>query len=71
MGIFMKNDVRERIKKALAKDHACYVLITCKKAQADGRMDVELDYEGDEALAAYLIQGAQNYLEEEPLLGVN
>lgn len=71
----MKSCARERIKKALAKDHACYVLITCNQPSEDGCMQVEFNYEGDVALAAYLIQGAQTFIDEqetekELLLGV-
>lgn len=70
----MNSEARERIKKALAKDHACYVLITCNKPSDDGCMQVDFCYEGDATLAAYLIQGAQSYIEEQeeeqPLLGI-
>lgn len=46
------------------EQNACYVLITCKPPKEDGRMDVELIYEGDAALAAYLIESAQGFIEE-------
>ncbi len=69
----MKETVCERLKKELAKKHACYVLITCNKPSDDGDMQVEFSFEGDAALASYLIQGAQSYLEEKleehPLYG--
>lgn len=61
----MKKGVSERLKKELAKEHACFVLITCGKPSEEGNMQVELSYEGDVALAAYLVQGAQSYLDEQ------
>ncbi len=44
--------------------HACYILITCAHPNAEGKMNVEMTYEGDAALASYLLENAQNYLEE-------
>lgn len=60
----MKPDVHRQFKQTLAKKHACYVLITCGEPNGEGHMDVEMTYEGDPALAAYLIHGAQSYIEE-------
>jgi len=53
----------ERIKKAIRKNTACYVLITCTEPTKDGKMEVEMSYEGDEALAAYLVESAQSVFE--------
>ncbi len=50
----------QSIKKALSKNNACYVLITCGEPSEDGNMQVEMSYDGDETLAAYLIESAQN-----------
>ncbi len=55
-----KNDYFEKIKKHLKKNHECYVLITCSPPSKDGKMQVELNYSGDENLAAYLIDGAKS-----------
>ena len=49
---------RKLIRQALKKQ-ACYVLITCDEPSEDGQMSVEMMYEGDAALASYLVQGAQ------------
>ncbi len=57
----------EQIKQALAKKHACYVLITCGAPSEDGKMNVEMTYEGDDAVAAYLVQGAQIYMDQKEL----
>ncbi|MDP1836290.1 MAG: hypothetical protein Q8K75_10255 [Chlamydiales bacterium] len=59
----MKGDVHEKMRKTLAKQHACYILITCKEASAGGEMQVQMSYEGDTALASYLLHGAQDYLD--------
>ena len=61
----MKNDVHTRIKKLLDDGYKGYVLITCKSPSDDGKMQVEMSYDGDPVLAAYLMEGAQSYLEEE------
>ncbi len=53
----------EEIKKNLKKNNACYVLITCSWPSKDGKMQVELNYSGDENLASYLVDGAQNVFE--------
>lgn len=60
----MTYNIDRDIKEKLAKNHACYVLITCDSPKKDGKMNVEMSYEGDPVLAAYLLQGAQTYLEE-------
>lgn len=60
----MKRDEQERIKKTLAKNHACYVLITCDDPSDDGEIEVEMSYEGDAALASYLLQGAKDIMDE-------
>lgn len=60
-----RKEKKELIFKALAQqESACYVLITCGKPTEDGRMDVEFTYEGDAGLASYLLESAQNYLDE-------
>jgi hypothetical protein len=61
----MKEDNQKRVKKNLNKNHACYLLITCDKPSEDGNMQVEMTYEGDVALASYLLQGAQSIIDEQ------
>jgi hypothetical protein len=61
----MKNDKRKRIQDKLAKNPSCYVLITCNQPSLDGSMEVEMTYEGDVALASYLLQGAQAFIDEQ------
>ena len=55
--------MRKVVKKALAKNNVCYVLITCGEPSEDGKMQVEMTYEGDECLAAYLIESAQGIID--------
>jgi hypothetical protein len=52
------------MKEALTAQHACYVLITCSEPQPDGKMHVEMSYDGDISLAAYLVESAQSILEQ-------
>ncbi len=52
-------------KKKPSKNPACYLLITCNEPSEDGHMQVEMTYEGDAALASYLLQGAQSIFDEE------
>lgn len=44
---------------------SCYVLITCDEPSGDGDMQVEMTYEGDEALVSYLVKNAQNFFKEQ------
>lgn len=53
-----------QVKKALQGKCACYVLITCTEPSADGKMEVQMNYEGDDDLAAYLIANAGQVFEE-------
>lgn len=46
-------------RAALPQKNACYVLITCSEPSEDGKIEVEMTYEGDAVLAAYLIESAQ------------
>jgi len=60
----MDSKIDNEIKDKLASKHLCYVLITCDEPTEDGHMNVEMAYDGDPVLAAYLLQGAQAYFEE-------
>jgi hypothetical protein len=54
----------EKIKKTLGENHTCYVLITCNESAVDGEMQVQMDYEGDESLAAFLVDNAGQIFDE-------
>jgi len=49
----------ELLKKALGDKCACYVLVSCQEPDKNGKMDVALNYHGDEDLASYLLESAQ------------
>ena len=51
--------MRRRVRK-----NACKICISCKEPTEDGQMQVEMTCEGDEILAAYLLQNAQSLLEQ-------
>lgn len=61
----MKRNAKKGLKQSLAKKHTCYVLITCDEPSSNGEMAVEMSYEGDATLAAYLLQGAQAFMDEQ------
>lgn len=61
----MKPYVNKRVKNTLSKNNACYVLITCNDSSENGKMEVEMSYQGDASLASYLLQGAQSALDEQ------
>lgn len=56
----------DKIKKSLSEQSACYVLITCEEPECDGKMNVEMSFEGDEALAALLIENARQVFDNRP-----
>lgn len=51
--------VPQDVKRVFSKNNSCYVLITCGEPSEDGKMEVEMTYEGDACLAAYLLESAQ------------
>ena len=52
-------------KKILKEDSACYILITAGQPTADGKISVEMTYEGDPLLASYLLENAQGFINPE------
>lgn len=53
-----REDTLARLKEILKDQCGCYVLITCSLPTNDGKMEVEMNFEGDEDLAALLIENA-------------
>lgn len=51
-------------KKILGKNCVCCIMITCSQTNSDGNMQVEMHYEGDESLAAFLLENANQVFEE-------
>ncbi|NGX48348.1 MAG: hypothetical protein K1000chlam3_01739 [Chlamydiae bacterium] len=46
------------------KKNACTIKISCDEPTEDGKMQVEMTCEGDEILAAYLLESAQSLLND-------
>lgn len=62
----LKPTLSKRLKDMLSKDHSCYVVITCGKPKGPGgTMDVQMEYEGDPLVASFLLQGAQERIDQE------
>jgi hypothetical protein len=59
-----KAQMSSKLKKFLSDNNECYVLITCKKPSSEGKMEVEMTYEGNACLAAYLIESAHGLMDE-------
>ncbi len=55
---------KRKIIQELEKNNYCYVLITCSELSEDGKMEVEMNYEGDAILASYLLQKAQVHIDK-------
>jgi len=52
------------IRKLLGENNACYVLITCDDPSDEGKMNVQMSYEGDEMLASFLVDNAQQVFDD-------
>jgi len=50
-------------KMRRTKKNACTICISCNEPNEEGKMDVEMTCEGDEFLAAYLLENARSILE--------
>ncbi|MDJ0652310.1 MAG: hypothetical protein QNJ27_04830 [Simkaniaceae bacterium] len=50
-----------KLKEALSSEELSFVLITCSKPSKEGKMTVEMEYEGDRDLIAYLMKSAESY----------
>jgi hypothetical protein len=61
----MNKRSRKHLQDALNKNPSCYVLITCGQPSEDGQMQVEMTYQGDAALASYLLRDAQIFFDQE------
>ena len=59
------SSINRKLKQTQEKAHTCYVLITCNEPEADGQMKVEMTYEGDPILAAYLLENAQGMIDDQ------
>lgn len=53
-----------KVRKKIEESCTCYVLISCSAPDENGKIDVQMDYEGDETLAAFLVSNAAEIFEE-------
>ncbi len=63
----LSNEIKAKhVKKKVQKeDRACYIEITCGQPSEDGKLVVEMTYEGDPNLASYLLKSAQSFIEQD------
>lgn len=62
--VILNNPKHLKVSRKLGKKVFCYVLITCDEPGEDGRMQVEMSYEGEQILASYLVKTALQILEQ-------
>ena len=55
----------EKVKRFLDENNAGYILLTCSEPSENGNMNVEMSFEGDDTLVAYLADSAQSILDEQ------
>lgn len=53
------------IKKKALDELACKIVISCSSPSSEGKMDVEMTYEGDPTLAMFLLDNAREYFENQ------
>lgn len=53
-----EKDPLSGVKMVLRDQYSCYVLITCTAPSKDGKMEVSMNFEGDEDLASLLVDNA-------------
>jgi len=61
--VSLNTQQHQKAIKKLSNNAFCYVLISCNEPQKDGKMQVEMSYEGDRGLASYLVKTALKILE--------
>lgn len=64
MGQKTNEEILTRIKQNLGLKWSCSVLITCTEPEENGKMEVEMHFDGDENLAAFLVDNASQVFEE-------
>ena len=63
-GLLMRLKITKGEVTPLKSNIACSINISCTHEDEDGHMHVEMNYEGDACLAAYLLEGAQQIISE-------
>jgi len=69
-GLFGKNGLSRKylknfFKKKQSSRTVCYILMTCNESSKDGKMNVEMKYEGDQYLASYMIETASTIIKRD------
>jgi hypothetical protein len=62
-GLVSNEALLSQMKQRSGSKWACCVLITCSEPAANGKMEVELNFEGDESLASFLVENASQVFE--------
>ena len=57
-------EILAKLKDSLGAKWSCCVLITCTEPEKNGNMEVEMNFDGDETLAAFLVENASQVFEE-------
>jgi hypothetical protein len=57
-------EILAELKRTLGAKWSCCVLITCTEPEKNGKMEVEMNFDGDETLAAFLVENASQVFEE-------
>lgn len=60
-----KKNIKRFLKKKEKGRTICYVLLTCEEPSDEGKMNVEMKYEGDQYLASYMIERASKIMNGE------
>jgi hypothetical protein len=60
-----KKDVKSILRRKKRGKILCYVLITCEKPKDDGTIEMEIDYDGQRWLAAYMLKNARSVFGED------
>ena len=61
----MDSELHDRLKKLMESSESCYIFISCGEPTDDGNMRVEMSYDGDPVLVSYLLENAQNTIDEQ------
>ncbi len=61
----MNEHIPKEWQDELNKKNEAYILITCDSESQNGEMNVQMSYEGDPVLVSYLLQGAQEIVDQE------
>lgn len=61
---------KEKICQSLSRRYVSYILITCEAPDEEGTLNVEMNYEGDEAMVSYLLRDALQEVDKNVMEGL-